>query len=192
MFYRIVKTLLCMYYHMIFRIHVIGVEEIPEQGAVILCANHINALDPFMIGISIKRKLRFMAKKELFDRKLVSWFLYKAGVFPIDRMGTDIEAIKTALSILKEGGVFGIFAQGTRIKHGNTHEAKGGVALLAVKGNAKVVPVGISSSYSLFSPITIRFGKPLSFEEYKGQRLSSEALGEITYKIMEDITRLLV
>lgn len=191
MIYKITKGLLWIYYHLMYRIQVKGTENIPREGAVILCANHIHVLDPFIIGISIPRELAFIAKKEIFKFGIVRWFLLQVGAFPVDRGAADIGALKTALQILKEGRAFGIFAQGTRMKEGEVGDAKSGVALLAMKGKAPVVPIGVSSSYKLFAKIQINIGKPINLDEFKEQRLNSEQLGRITEKIMGEIHNLI-
>jgi len=104
-----------------------------------------------------------MGKKELFRNKVLSKFLLKLGVIPVDRGDSDISAIKNSLRILKNGGVLGIFPEGTRVQSYDLANVKPGVALLTVKSKSLVVPVNIASNYKLFSKVKINIGKSIDF-----------------------------
>ena len=98
------------------RVRFEGTDLIPENGAVVLIANHQNALDPVAVGLALKRPVHFLAKKELFENKFLNWFLTHLLCIPIDRDGMDRAALKKAIRVLDDEGVLGIFPDGTREK----------------------------------------------------------------------------
>jgi glycerol-3-phosphate dehydrogenase (NAD(P)+) len=125
-----------------FRMSRIGREHVPD-GAVILAANHRSFLDPFVIGICLNRPVYFVAKKELFDRRLAGWFLNCLGAFPIRRGESDEESVETAKQILARGDALVIFPEGTRVREGSLGRAKRGVGRLALESGSPVVPVAV-------------------------------------------------
>lgn len=192
MFYQIAKVVLKILYKILFHMTVEGQQNIPKQGGVILCANHSSNFDPVTMGIYANRTVYYMAKKELFENKFMYWLLKQLNAFPVDRSTADMTAFKNAVKLLKEGKMIGMFAQGTRVKAGEEKAAKAGVALFAMKGKAPVVPVAISGSCKPFSSMKIVYGKPLYLEEYRGKRLNTQSLNEITEIIMKEINRMKV
>ena len=166
-FYNFALKLLTLYSKVFYKYEVIGKENVPSEGNVILAANHKSNLDPIFVAAAIKnRKIATIGKKELFDNKILAAILNKLCVIPIDRDNPGISTIKTILRKLKEGYAIGIFPEGTRVKGEGFGEAKAGLALFAVKGKACVVPISIISNYKIFSKVTIYIDKPISFEEY--------------------------
>lgn len=159
-FQKIAIPFVALYLHVTIGFHVKGRENIPEGGCVV-CPNHVQNLDPpfAAVGITNKYPVRLMAKKELFEKK--QWFarlISALGAFPVDRAGTDITAIKTALGAVKLGQKLIIFPQGTRdAKEGET---KKGAAMLAVKTRAPIVPMYISENKHRRSHATVIIGKP--------------------------------
>ncbi|EYB69415.1 phospholipid/glycerol acyltransferase [Deinococcus phoenicis] len=138
------------------RIEVHGREHVPPPGTpLIVAANHRTNLDPFLIARSLPpgRFLQFMAKKELFV-PVIGHIIRGGGSFPVDRSTNDLGAVRTSLRILQAGGTLGIFPEGTR----GGGEMQGGVALLALKGKAPVLPVGLSRNGKRW---VVRFGEPL-------------------------------
>ena len=178
-------------FRILFRYRFYGVENVPEDGAAILCANHLSMWDPFAVVFALKRMPCFIAKKEIFKNKLFAWICKDLKAFPVDREKMDMKAIKTALKVLKDGELLGIFAQGTRVKEGEDVAAKAGVALFAVKSGAPVIPVAIKTNYKLFSRVDVYFGEPISFEEMKGKKVSAEELNEIAEGIMAKVFEML-
>lgn len=190
LFYRTMLSIVTFILKIFFRIRVYGIENEPSNDKLIICSNHANNLDPIFVSIAIKRQIRWMGKKELFQNKLVSWFITKLGVFPINRGETDITAIKTALRILKNDEVLGLFPEGTRVKNIDLENAKPGVALLAVKSKANILPVYIDSSYKLFSKVNIYIGKSLDMSIYHDKKLSSKEYEEVSKFILTNIYKL--
>src|SRR3954463_2644422 len=125
-----------------FRIQRVGREHVPD-GAVILASNHRSFLDPFVVAICLNRPVYFVAKKELFDKRLTGWFLNCLGAFPIKRGESDEESVETAKQILARGDALVIFPEGTRIREGSLGRPKRGVGRLALETGAPVVPVTV-------------------------------------------------
>lgn len=192
-FYHLAKTLVRIYYAIMFKVEVIGKENVPAEGNAVLCCNHISNYDPLTMAIYLDRLPRYIAKKELFQNRILAKILYQLEAFPVDREAAmDMKAFKTALKVLKSGEMLGIFAEGTRVKEGEEKAAKAGVAMFAMKGDAPVIPVAISGTYTFRGKITIQFGKPMPLEEYRGQRLTADAMEEITGTIMAKVEELKV
>lgn len=192
-FCRLAVALVKVWFALMFKVEIIGKENIPEDGNAIICCNHYSNYDPFAAAIYLNRLPHYIGKKELFKYKIVAWALNEVGVFPIDRKASmDMKAVKTALKILKEGKILGIFAEGKRVKEGEEVDAKGGVALFAMKGNAPVIPCAISGKYKFRSKITVEYGKPLTLDEYRSQKLTTDLMGEITEVIMDRVEEMKV
>jgi 1-acyl-sn-glycerol-3-phosphate acyltransferase len=121
-----------------FEVH--GEERVPEKGPLIVAANHSRFFDPVFVSMAVPRRVRWMAKKELFTFPLTRFF-YFLGTFPVDRQGGGRAALRTALNMLAEGRALGIFPEGTRRKEGASLEAKSGTAVIAARSGAPVLPV---------------------------------------------------
>jgi cytidylate kinase len=132
-------------------VEVEGLERIPRTGAVILAINHISNADPVVAGAWIsdalvRRRIHWLGKKELFDWPIFGWMAANGGVHPVDRDSADVEAFRLATRILEKGYVLLVFPEGTRSPTGELQEAKDGVAMLALRTGAQIVPVGVSNS----------------------------------------------
>ena len=191
-FYTFARGLVKIYYKFMFRMDIQGEEHIPKEGGVVLCCNHMSNLDPTTMAAFVKRPVRYIAKKELFETRWSAKLLSSLGAFPVDRQTTDMKALKTAIKLLKNGEALGIFAEGTRVKEGEAKAAKAGVALFALKGEAPIVPICISSKYKFRSIVHIRYGEPIYPDEYKGQKVTTEMMEEITEKVMEKVREMRV
>lgn len=176
-----------------FRMRALGVENVPEGGAIV-AANHVSYADPVVLWTASPRPCRFMAKEELFEKGFMAWFAPRAGAFPVRRGVADREAIATASATLAAGDLVGMFPEGTRIREGETGEAHGGVAFIAIRTGAPVVPVGISGTDKIRPPgsrfvhlprITVSFGVPIDPAEFTGGR--RERVDAMTARIMERI-----
>ena len=191
-FYTFARGLVKIYYKFMFRMDIQGEEHIPTEGGVVLCCNHMSNLDPTTMAAFVKRPVRYIDKKELFEKRWSAKLLSSLGAFPVDRQTTDMKALKTAIKLLKNGEALGIFAEGTRVKEGEAKAAKAGVALFALKGEAPIVPICISSKYKFRSIVHIRYGEPIYLDEYKGQKVTTEMMEEITEKVMEKVREMRV
>ena len=157
-----------------------GNVSLPENSGYIICSNHLKAIDPVLIGCFMKRKMRFMGKKELFKIPILSWIFKQLGGFPVDRGKGDLIAIKTAVEILKSNNVMTMFPEGTRSKTGELGEFKKGAVLIASRANVPIVPVKISGNYKLFSRMTLTIGKPIYITK-ENRNTATEEL----YKVIE-------
>ncbi|MBS4030739.1 MAG: 1-acyl-sn-glycerol-3-phosphate acyltransferase [Clostridiales bacterium] len=174
-----------------YRWDVRGLENLPNEGPYILCSNHISWWDPPLIGSIVRnRQVHFMAKEELFRIPVFSQIIKGINVFPVKRGSADRRAIKTALDILKNGNILGLFPEGTRSKTDELLPPQAGVGLIALKSEAPVIPVAIIGPYRLFKPIQVKIGEPLEFTEYYGQKAKAEQLEQIAAAIMANIGRL--
>lgn len=189
MLYGFSKSVVWTYFHIFYRVEVVGLENIPEDGALI-CPNHYSLLDPVFLSISIPRKIKFMAKHELFKKPLLGWFLKNVGTYPVKRGEPDLSSIKHTLKLLKNKELVGLFPEGTRIKTGGLGIASPGVALFSIRSGKVVVPVGITGSYKLFSKIKLNFGQPIDFSIYKKEKMTNEDYEELSQLVMKQIEQL--
>ena len=187
MFYTFIKFLANVIFRILFRVKTHGIENVPSEGKFILCSNHANNLDPVFVSMVMPRKISWMAKKELFKYKFISYLGYKLGAFPVDRNGSDVSAIKNALRVLKDDKVLGIFPEGTRVKKMDLEAAKPGVALLSIKSGADILPVLIDSNYKLFSKINIYIGKPMDIKNEDGSKPTTEEYLEKSQLVLKTI-----
>lgn len=185
--YRFAKALVNPLYRLAFRVRVEGLENIPTEGGVILCGNHINFSDPIMVGIVAPRPVSFMAKEEIFRNPVLGFVARGVGAFPIKRGQPDRASLKKALEVLHEGGCFGIFPEGTRSHTGHLQKPEPGTAYIALKSGATVVPVGITSTYRLFSTVVVRFGPAVNLDRFKGAKLSGDLLDQASQEIITAI-----
>lgn len=194
MLYKIVKAIFRILFGILFRPKVVGRENVPREGAMIMAANHVSNWDPPIAGAYMPRPVAYMAKEELFSPAIAGAIISSLYAFPVKRGAADRAAIKTALGILKQGLCLGVFPEGTRSKDGKLHKAEAGVALLAAMSKAPVVPVAlintnrIMQNGGLLPQLQIIFGEPMYFE---GKHNDKAALEEFSQKIMKNIENLI-
>ena len=187
MLYNLAKNLVKIIFKIGFRLKINGKENVPKDGAFILAVNHKSNLDPPMAAACCPRRLRFMAKEELFKNPFFGWLIKNLGAFPISRGRGDVAAIKGAFAILKGGDVMLMFPQGHRMKDGERGNAQSGVAMIAHRMEVPIIPLCISGEYKPFRKITVTFGKPIEFSEYYGQKLDSDKLQELAEGVLDNI-----
>ncbi|MFW5992378.1 MAG: lysophospholipid acyltransferase family protein [Halanaerobiaceae bacterium] len=187
-FYWLAYYVIKFYFIFIRRWQVEGKGNIPEEGPLIVMANHISALDPPIVGCIMNRQVYFMAKKELFSNPVMGWIFRKIGVFPVKRGKADLKALRTALRILKKGKVLGLFPEGTRHNPEKPGEVQGGAVLIALKSKSPILPVGIKN-VSNNKRLTVSIGEPFTLEEFYDKKLSAEEKKEVGEKIMEKIKK---
>ncbi len=151
-----------------------ALHEIPRDGPVIFASNHISNADPVVIGAwlapRLGRRLHWLAKREIFDWPVIGWMARHGGIHPVDRSGADVEAFRLARRILDEGHPLFVFPEGTRSRDGVLQDARDGVAMLALRTGAPIVPIGISGSDRVWprgqklprpgGRVTVTVGKP--------------------------------
>lgn len=180
----VVSTLL----YPLYRVKVIGKENFPQEGGVLLCTNHIDNLDPPVVGMTCPRPVHFMAKEELFEAPVLKGLLPKINAFPVKRGMSDRQALRNALSLLKSGKVVGLFPEGTRSTDGVLQKGLAGAGFFALRGEAVVMPCAIIGPYKPFRRLKVIYGKPIDMTTYREKRISAE---EVTAVIMEEIQKLI-
>ncbi|MEK3953304.1 1-acyl-sn-glycerol-3-phosphate acyltransferase [Psychrobacillus psychrotolerans] len=186
--YSFAKTVVFSALKPLYRFEVIGTEHFPKDGGILLCSNHINALDPPVVGILAPRPVHFMAKAELFNVPLLKGILPGVNAFPVKRGLSDRDALRTAIKLLKSGEVVGLFPEGTRSKDGKLGKGFSGAGFFALRGEANVVPCAIIGPYKPFKKLKVVYGEPIDIAPYRERKASAD---EVTEKIMEKIAELL-
>lgn len=157
-----IRVILKAFVFVFYRLEVTGLERIPESGKVLLCPNHVSAMDIIFIGIRMKRLVRWMAKAELWNYLFLGGIIESLGAFPVRRGKGDVGAIRTSMDLIEQGELVGIFAEGHRVKKtpDKGYRIHSGAAMLAIKTATPVVPVGIEGNARIFSKVRIVFGEP--------------------------------
>ncbi len=184
------------------RIQVEGRDNLPERGPVILAANHRSFLDSIFIPLVVPRRVTFVAKAEYFDDPKSAWFFRAVGQIPIRREGGSASegALLAAADVLDSGGVFGIYPEGTRTRDGNLHRGHTGVARLALRTGAPIVPMGLVGTDEvqpvdrklprLGRTVIVRFGEPIEMEHHHAADQDHLTLRAITDELMFEIQQL--
>ena len=182
--FTILKNLLGIPYRLWYNHKIIGKENIPKNGAIIICANHKHAMDQCAILLSTRRMVHYMAKCEYFDGKM-AWFFKMAGCIPVNRSIKDESAKKRALDILNKGQAIGLFPEGTRNRTKDfLLPFKYGAVSMAKKTDAYIVPVGITGDYKFRSKnLVTRIGKPF--------KVTDMELDEANDKLKNEISKLM-
>ncbi len=168
--YWLARAILQPFFLVYFRMKRIGMEHIPTDGPLIIAANHRSFMDPWVIGMLLRRPVYYVAKTELFAGPVRAWLLSSLGAFPVDRGQGDRDAMDAARRILERGDVVVIFPEGTRTRPGPLGNPKRGVGRLALQTGAPVVPVALIGTEAIrrgwrIRPhkIRARAGRPLRF-----------------------------
>jgi glycerol-3-phosphate dehydrogenase (NAD(P)+) len=152
------------------RMQRIGREHLPKQGPLLLASNHRSFLDPFVIGMLVRRPVFYMAKRELFEKRWQAWILNALGAFPVDRGHGDAAAMDAARAILQRGDCVVVFPEGTRVRRGPLRSPRRGIGRLALETGVPVAPVAVFGSEHVrrgwrIRPrkVRVRVGRPMSF-----------------------------
>ena len=182
----------------IFRIEVEGLENIPKDKGCIIAANHRSYLDPPVLNTVAPKPFIFLAKKELFDIPIFSWFITKAGALPLYRGRQNLKTIKRAIELINEDYCVAIFPEGGRMPPKKFGKAHSGVGLLVAKTKAPVIPTKIEGTDDVLPidakfpklckyKIKVKFGKPLDFSKLEDTKENHQLIAN---KIMETIKSL--
>jgi 1-acyl-sn-glycerol-3-phosphate acyltransferase len=181
-------------------------DAIPREGPVILAANHISNADPVLVGAwltpRLGRRIHWLGKKEMFDWPVVGWVARNGGIVPVDRDGADVEAFRTASRVLEAGEVLMVFPEGTRSPTAELQPPKDGLAMLALRTGATIVPIGISNTDRLWPKgrpvprpgghVSMRVGAPFRIADLLPPELDRKAAKRLaTTLIMRRIAALL-
>jgi 1-acyl-sn-glycerol-3-phosphate acyltransferase len=168
--YSLARLILTLPTILVYRVRGIGVKNVPRKGALVLAPNHFSQMDHFFVGVYLRRKIRFMAKSQMFGPPVLTYIYKHGGVFPVRRGDHDEEAFKTAYAILDQGEMLLVYAEGGRSRSGEMGEPKPGIGRIALESGTPIVPVAIYGSARVrgwkrlrFPKVTVRFGEPLAF-----------------------------
>ena len=193
MLYQILSFTFCAFFKLLFRAEILGRENLPAEGAVILAANHMSNWDPPLVAAFLARPVSYMAKLELFQIPVFGRAITACHAFPVKRGASDRGAIKAAVQVLKQGKCLGLFPEGTRSRDGKMHKAEAGVGLIASMTNAPVVPAAVVGTDHIFAnggyfpKVRVIYGEPMHFT---GDRKDKEQLSAFSQSIMERIAEL--
>jgi 1-acyl-sn-glycerol-3-phosphate acyltransferase len=209
MLVRLVALIARIFARCLANVRVEGLGHIPRTGAVILAVNHISNLDPMVAGAwtsdaLVRRRIHWLGKRELFAWPVFGWMAAHGGVHPVDRGAADVEAFRLATRILDAGYVLLVFPEGTRSPTGELQEAKDGLAMLAMRTGAQIVPIGVNNTDAVWSKgrklpspfprrtVVVRVGEPFRITDVVpagADRRSAKALA--TTAIMGRIAEML-
>lgn len=183
--YKFGKVILGPIFKFYYNPKIIGKENIPKEGSIVIAGNHKHLYDQCLTILATKRGIHYMAKKEYFDDKKVAWFFKGTGCISVDRQNKDEKAKKLAIEVLKDGGAIGIFPEGTRNR---TKEIllpfKFGAVSMASKTDSYIVPFGITGDYKFRSKnLTIKYGKPF--------KIGNMTLQEANEKLYKEVKKLI-
>lgn len=173
-----------------YRIKMNGLENLPKEGAALVCPNHVHALDTVIVVVHANRKINVLAKEELFEYAFLRFLAKVFGVYPVKQNSADLSAIKTSLKLLKNNELLLIYPEGTRNGMEKGAPVKNGPMTIAIKAGVPIVPVGIKGNFKLFSKIRVNIGKPMYFDEYKDKVNDKEVVSKLTEDLMKEIVRL--
>ena len=197
-FYWVLKhVLIGPIFKLLFRPRVEGLENVPETGPVIICANHLSFIDSLLVPLYVKRKVVFLGKSDYFG-KWYSWFFRGVGVIPVHREGGERgeASLKAGVEQLAKGNVVSIYPEGTRSPDGRLYRGKTGPARMALRAQCPIIPVAVSgtdqalpsgSYLPRMKRIGVRFGTPLDFSRYYGKDDDRFVLRSMTDELMYEL-----
>jgi 1-acyl-sn-glycerol-3-phosphate acyltransferase len=179
----------------VFKFQAVGQENIIEDGPAIMAANHQSYFDPPLIGVTCRNELYYLARKTLFDKKLLGWLISRVNALPVDLARGDLSAVRAVINLLKEGHRTVIFPEGTRSLNGKIQAARPGIGMIIAKTLVPVVPMRIFGSFEAWPkggkivphPITVVVGKPIRFEKEDFEGKSREAYQKASERVLEAI-----
>ena len=196
MFYYVVRAICWLILKIFWRMEIIGIENLPQSGGLIIASNHVSYLDPAVLAASFNRKIYFLTKKEVFKNNFISFLLKNMNALPIDRGKVDMLAFKKAINILREEKVLGIFPEGTRSSNGELQELKLGTIKIAMKTGVPIFPAGIIGTHKIYPrgikfpilfkhKIIVKYGAPQYLDKLKSRDkvYQMEELGLLGKKI---------
>jgi 1-acyl-sn-glycerol-3-phosphate acyltransferase len=192
--YTFARLILTLPTILIYRVRGVGVKNVPREGALVLAPNHFSQMDHFFVGVYLRRKIRFMAKSQMFGPPVLTYIYKHGGVFPVRRGHHDEEAFKTAYEILRQEGMLLVYAEGGRSRSKEMGTPKPGIGRIALESGVPVVPVAIHGSARVrgwkrlrFPQVTVEFGEPLAFpvEDSPSRERQLEAATEVFDRVRE-------
>lgn len=201
-FYPVARAVLTPIFKSMWRVHVHGLEHVPDSGPAIFCPNHISVLDSFFLPLALPRKITFVGKAEYMDDWKTRHLFPAIGMIPIDRGGGSAaeRALATAARVIERGEFFGIYPEGSRSRDGRLHRGHTGPARLALRTGAPIIPVGIRGTREVqpadtklprvFRAVEVRFGRPVHPDRYAGRTDDRLVLRQMIDEVMFEIRSL--
>jgi 1-acyl-sn-glycerol-3-phosphate acyltransferase len=200
--YRFLKIILSPILRLLYRVQPEGRDGFPKEGPVIVVANHLSFMDSLFVPLCVPRRMVFLAKAEYFESPATAWFFKALGMIPVKREVKEKTeaALHSGIEVLSEGGALGLYPEGTRSPDGRLYRGRTGVARLAIRSKAPVVPVGVIGTRQVmpkdasfprpWGKVRIKFGSPLTFERYYEDGEDRFVLRTVTDEIMYEIMTL--
>jgi 1-acyl-sn-glycerol-3-phosphate acyltransferase len=203
--YRIGWTLFRVMYATYFRWRIIGAENVPRTGPVILASNHASFLDPPLVGCALPRPINYLARESLFRFPIIGAILRSWNAVPVDRDGAGAKGLKMILERLLDGGGIILFPEGTRTSDGRLQSARSGIGLTVIKSDAPVVPVRVFGTWEAWNRhmklprprrVGVIYGKPLDFRELRAEAKTcpkprlKQIYQEVADRLMAEIAKL--
>ena len=174
----LLKTILPVKFH--------NQERLAQDPPYIVIANHSSMLDPVIIGVGvIGHQVRFIGKKVLTKNKLAAWLFKQLRMIPVDRHNSDMEAMRACMRVTKEGGILGIFPEGTRHHEGLMTEMESGIGLIALRSRVPLMPVYITGKLKLFRRLHVYVGEAIPTEDLREEGVNRETCDKLMKRITE-------
>lgn len=189
----IIKFVLRIVTLLLYRVKIVGKENIENGKPYILCPNHISNWDPPTMVASLKRNdIYILAKEEMFVNGFIKWLAVKVHALPVKRGKQDVKLLKDSVKVLKENNMILIFPEGTRNGIKKKGKIQNGAVLISLMSGAPIIPIGIQTKtkYRPFTKVKINIGKPMDFSEYKDKKGDKETLDSLSRQVMEEMIRL--
>lgn len=206
MLYRILELTVAPTVRALYRPEITGVENVPRTGPVIVAGNHVSFADEIFTPLTARRQVLYLAKAEYFDSpglkgRAMAAFFGGLGLVPVQRNATHAAAaaVELCVDVLRSGNAFGIYPEGTRSPDGRLYKFRTGVARIAMRTGAPVVPVGLVGTNRVQPPgsrlwryarVGVHFGTPMYFGDRAHEERSSRVLREITEQVRHEVQRL--
>lgn len=198
-FYSFLKLILTILFKMLYRVEVSGYENIPKNGKFILCSNHLSYVDPLIIVGYFSRHVYFMAKKEVFNIRVLGEIISFLNAFPVDRNSIDRKAIKNSCEILNSEEVLCMFPEGTRSTEGVIRDGHKGVGLISIFSSCPILPMALSGTNKIiqkprkrifFPKVKIIYGNLIDTSPIIKENDNKTAISIILNKTMGSIKEL--
>lgn len=171
--YKVLVSILRPIFCLLYRIRVVGRENLIE-GPAVVCCNHTSLLDPIMVvaGLGPKCPLHFMGKKELFQNPIANAFFRAIGAFPVDRGNVELATMRHSINLLKNGEKVAIFPEGRRVlpvtEETEMDGVKTGIAMIAVRGSVPIIPIYLTRHKRIFRKTSVIIGRAIPAEKQEG------------------------
>ncbi len=180
MLYQILRYIGMPIVYLLYFPKIIGKKNRKIKGRAVVISNHISNWDPLLIAVIFRRQIFWMGKAELFKSKLARLFFKMVKAFPVRRGEGDLAAIRHAFRVLRDGKLFGIFPEGTRIKGGEISRFEPGTSMIALKNDAPVIPIYIKGKYKPFRRMKVIIGEPVRLADYVGPKTDTASVEAAT------------